>query len=120
VTSSTKHAACQAPDAPSPFPDEWGVGRQGRAKRAQALAICRTCPVRRECGLQALREFDSGLVVYGIRCGIAFTDITRQDRQIARLRTLVGQARLTASPVVGSPGRRRGDDKSGDDSPIPA
>ena len=98
----TKSAACQAPDAPSPFPDDWGVGRQGRAKRAQALAVCRTCPVRRECGLQALREFDRGLDVYGIRCGIAFTDITRQDRQIARLRTLVGQARLSASPMVGS------------------
>ncbi len=87
--TSTKRAACQEPGAPSLFPDDWGVGRQGRAKRAQALAICRTCPVVRECGLQALREFDSGLEVYGIRCGIAFTDITRQDRQIARLRNLV-------------------------------
>ena len=85
----TKRAACQAPDAPSVFPDDWGVGRKGRAKRAQALALCRTCAVRRECGLQALREFDSGLDLYGIRCGIAFTDITRQDRSAARLRILV-------------------------------
>jgi hypothetical protein len=67
----------------------WGVGRHGRAKRARALAVCRTCTVSRDCGLKALREFDSGLEVYGIRCGIVFTDITRQDRQIARLRTLV-------------------------------
>jgi hypothetical protein len=98
----TKRAACQAPDAPSPFPDDWGVGRRARAKRAQALANCRTCPIRRECGLEALREFDIGLPVYGIRCGIAFTDLTRQDRQIARLRTLVGQAaRETTGPVDG-------------------
>jgi hypothetical protein len=98
--TSTTGAACQAPDAPSPFPDDWGVGRPGRAMRARALAICRTCQIRRECGLQALREFDSGLPVYGIRCGIAFTDLTRQDRQIARLRTLVGQARHEATALA--------------------
>ena len=27
----TKGAACQVPDAPSVFPDDWGAGRQGRA-----------------------------------------------------------------------------------------
>jgi hypothetical protein len=89
VTTWINRAPCQAPDAPSVFPDDWGVGRHGRAKRAQALAVCRTCTVSRECGLQALREFDRGLDVYGIRCGIVFNDISRQDRKIVRLRTLV-------------------------------
>jgi hypothetical protein len=98
--TSTKRAACQAPDAPSVFPDDWGAGRQGRAKRAQALAVCRTCSVRRDCGLEALRDFDAGLVVYGIRCGIVFTDITRQDRQIARLRTMVDQPRLRGTRLA--------------------
>jgi hypothetical protein len=49
-------AACREPNAPSMFADEWGVGRPGRRRRAAALAWCRRCPVRKECGLQALAE----------------------------------------------------------------
>src|SRR5262245_20861187 len=69
-------AACREPEAPSMFADEWGVGRLGRRRRAAALSCCRRCPVRQECGLQALDEVDSGLCLYGVRCGIEFTDVT--------------------------------------------
>jgi hypothetical protein len=73
------------------FADEWGVGRQGRRHRAAALSSCRRCPVRQQCGLQALAEVDSGLCLYGVRCGIEFTDVTpsRQQRDLERLRAVV-------------------------------
>lgn len=83
--------ACQELDAPSMFADDWGTGRLGRRQRARALACCRGCPTRLDCGRQALAEFDSGLCLYGVRCGIEFTDVTpsRQERDIARLRVVV-------------------------------
>lgn len=83
---------CQEPGAPSAFPDDWGIGRHGRAKRSQALALCRMCPQTRACAQKALREVDLGLPLYGIRAGIAFTDIDRQDAKVARLRNLVEAA----------------------------
>ena len=88
-------AACREPNAPSMFADEWGVGRPGRRRRAAALACCRRCPVRKECGVQALAEVDGGLCLYGVRCGIEFTDVTpsRQQRDIDRLRALVTHLR---------------------------
>ena len=77
------------------FADDWGVGRPGRRRRAAALTRCRTCPVRWECGVQALTEVDEGLCLYGVRCGIEFTDVTpsRQQRDIERLRAVVAGVR---------------------------
>ena len=84
-------AACSEPDAPSMFADDWGIGRHGRRRRAAALASCRQCSVRQDCGLQALAEVEAGLCLYGVRCGIEFTDVTpsRQQRDIERLRAAV-------------------------------
>ena len=86
-------AACREPDAPSMFVDEWGAGRVGRRRRAAALSVCRRCPVRQECGIQALAEVDSGLCLYGVRCGIEFTDVTpsRQQQDIDRLEAIVAR-----------------------------
>jgi len=44
-----------------------------------------------ECGVQALDEADEGLCLYGVRCGIEFTDVTpsRQQPDIDRLRAVV-------------------------------
>jgi hypothetical protein len=83
------------------FVDDWGVGRPGRRRRAAALACCRRCAVRRDCGLQALAEVEDGLCLYGIRCGIEFTDVTpsRQLRDIERLRAVV--ASIQSSNEVG-------------------
>ena len=81
--------ACAAPDAPSPFPDDWGTGRHGRARRSRALANCRTCPIRRQCGEEALDEYEAGLDLYGIRGGVVFSDVTRPEAAIVRLRRLV-------------------------------
>ena len=105
-------AACCEPNAPSMFADEWGVGRHGRRLRAAALACCRRCAVRQECGVQALVEVDSGLCLYGVRCGIEFTDVTpsRQQRDIDRLRAvvagLVGPTDATRPRVVDIRSRR--------------
>ena len=108
------HAACCEPNAPSMFPDEWGVGRHGRRHRAAALSCCRRCAVRQECGVQALAEVDDGLCLYGVRCGIEFTDVTpsRQQRDIDRLRALVtdmveasNAARLRGQVVVPADGQ---------------
>jgi hypothetical protein len=86
-----RHSACSKPGAPSMFVDDWGIGREGRRNRAAALAVCRDCPVRRECGAEALDEVDRGLCLYGVRCGIEFTDVTpsRQQRDVERLRGVV-------------------------------
>lgn len=80
---------CQEPDAPSVFPDAWGIGRRGRARRSQALALCRMCPQKLQCARQALAEVEAGMPLYGVRAGVAFVDVARQDRQVARLRALV-------------------------------
>jgi hypothetical protein len=87
----TSRAACSEPGAPSMFADDWGVGRSGRRRRAIALACCRRCAVRQNCGLQALVEVEAGLCLYGVRCGIEFTDVTpsRQQRDVERLRAAV-------------------------------
>jgi hypothetical protein len=73
------------------FADRWGVGAQARRLRTAALATCRTCVVRRECGLAALADIDAGMSLYGVHCGIEFTDVTpsRQERDVARLRAVV-------------------------------
>jgi hypothetical protein len=73
------------------FADRWGIGREARRHRAAALAACRRCPVRRECGQAALADVDAGMSLYGVLCGIEFTDVTpsRQQRDVARLRTVV-------------------------------
>ena len=86
-----KDAACAQPGAPSAFPEDWGTGLRGRARKAQALALCRTCPVKRECAIRAIAEFDRGLEQYGIRGGIAFADLdrARQAPKIDRLRAMV-------------------------------
>jgi hypothetical protein len=86
-----RYAACREPDAPSMFVDDWGVGRAGRRCRATALACCRRCVVRWECGRRALAEVEDGLCLYGVRCGIEFTDVTpsRQQRDIERLYAVV-------------------------------
>jgi len=81
------------------FADDWGTGLQGRRRRTAALSCCRRCPVRSECGVQALDEADEGLCLYGVRCGIEFTDVTpsRQQPDIDRLRSVVaGLTRLVA------------------------
>ena len=92
-------AACREQDAPSMFVDQWGVGPRARRLRAAALSCCRRCPVRPDCGLEALAEVDAGLCLYGVRCGIEFTDVTpsRQQRDIARLRALVAKLLRAAS-----------------------
>lgn len=80
---------CQEPGAPSAFPDDWGIGRSGRARKAQALALCRLCPQKLECARTALEEVDLGYPLYGIRAGIVFVDVMRQDDKVARLRQMV-------------------------------
>lgn len=82
---------CLEPDAPSVFPDDWGIGRHGRAARCRALSLCRSCPCRRECALQTLREADMGLEIYGVRAGVVFTDVilARQQEPLERLRRQV-------------------------------
>jgi len=82
-------AACEREGAHSPFPDEWGTGRAGRAKRSLALAQCRTCPVRVECATEAVAEHDAGLPLYGIRGGVAFTDVSRPEAGVKRLRGVI-------------------------------
>ncbi len=54
------HAACRGHDPELWFPDNKTA--QGRAQAAQALSICRTCPVQPDCGAEARRLGD----VYGI------------------------------------------------------
>ena len=73
------------------FADHWGVGPDARRRRAAALQTCRKCPVRRACGLSALAAVDAGFSLYGVLCGVAFTDVTpsRQWRDVARLRAVV-------------------------------
>jgi hypothetical protein len=73
------------------FADHWGVGGEARRRRAAALRTCRACPVRRPCGLAALAAVNAGFSLYGVLCGVAFTDVTpsRQERDIARLRAVV-------------------------------
>jgi WhiB family redox-sensing transcriptional regulator len=74
------------------FEDSWGeAGLKRRGRRAAALAVCRYCPVRRECGEAALASVDAGVPLYGIWCGVEFTDVTpcRQDPLVARLRAIV-------------------------------
>lgn len=79
---------CQEPGAPSVWPEDWGIGLQGRAKRSQALAMCRTCSEKRDCALLALRALEAGQPPYGIWGGIAFVDVTRQEEKIERLRAV--------------------------------
>jgi hypothetical protein len=73
------------------FEDAWGIGREGRSKRATALRCCQRCPVRRECGQAALDAFDAGQAIYGVVGGIEFTDVTpsRQVPDVERLRAVV-------------------------------
>jgi hypothetical protein len=75
------------------FADGWGVGREARRRRTAALATCRKCVVRRHCGVSALAEVDAGMSLYGVVCGIEFTDVTpsRQSRDVARLRAVVAK-----------------------------
>ena len=95
-------AACREVDAPSMFADHWGVGADARRRRAAALRTCRKCPVRRACGLAALAAVDAGVSLYGVLCGVAFTDVTpsRQWRDVARLRAVV--ASLDKPAAAGS------------------
>jgi hypothetical protein len=71
------------------FPDDWGIGRMGRAKRARALSVCQGCPGQRDCALLALQAVEAGFPLYGIWGGIAFVDVCRQDDKIERLRAMV-------------------------------
>jgi hypothetical protein len=98
-------AACREEGAPSMFADHWGVGRDARRHRTAALACCRTCPVRRQCGLAALADADAGLGIYGVHCGVEFTDVTpsRQARDIVRLRTVVAELQLRGAVVTTKP-----------------
>ena len=84
-------AACKDEGAPTMFADAWGEGRTARIRRAAALRCCTRCPVRRECGEQALADVEAGMSLYGVFCGIEFTDVTpcRQEPDLARLRALV-------------------------------
>lgn len=88
-------ASCRQPGAPSPFPDDWGIGRRGVAIHSRALALCRGCPVRILCGQRALEEYESHREVYGVRCGIAFTDVerVRQALKIECLRAILERER---------------------------
>jgi hypothetical protein len=90
-TAWAAHAACRESGAPSMFVDDWGIGRYGRRRRAAALACCQRCPVRAECGRQALAEVDAGLCLYGVRSGIEFTEVTPSRRRcdVERLRAVV-------------------------------
>jgi hypothetical protein len=96
-------AACREDDAPPMFADQWGIGRNARRHRAAALASCRRCAVRRECGLAALADADAGMGVYGVHCGVEFTDVTpsRQERDLARLRAVL--VRMDSAPATYPP-----------------
>jgi hypothetical protein len=84
------------------FVDQWGAGRDARRCRVAALATCRTCVVRRECGLAALADVDAGMSLYGVLCGVEFTDVTpsRQQKDVDRLRAVV--AKLDEAAAAGS------------------
>jgi hypothetical protein len=84
------------------FVDQWGTGRDARRRRAAALATCRRCAVRRECGLAALADVDAGMTLYGVLCGVEFTDVTpcRQQKDVARLRAVV--VKLSEVTAAGS------------------
>jgi hypothetical protein len=51
------------------------------------------CSVRLDCGRTALAAADAGQVLYGVLCGVEFTDVTpcRQDSDIERLRAVVAE-----------------------------
>lgn len=102
-------AACRQVDAPSMFADHWGVGADARRRRAAALRTCRKCPVRQACGLSALAAVDAGFSLYGVLCGVAFTDVTpsRQWRDVARLRAVVASLDGPASAGSGQTVRVR-------------
>jgi hypothetical protein len=95
----TDHAACREADAPSMFADQWGVGGDARRCRTAALATCRTCVVRRQCGVTALAQVDAGMSLYGVVCGIEFTDVlpSRQSHDVARLRAVVAKLDQSAA-----------------------
>lgn len=83
---------CQEPGAPSMFPDDWGIGRHGRAAQSQALALCRFCPYQRQCAERALSAFDNvDLPPYGVWAGIVFLDVSRVDDKIERLRAIAAR-----------------------------
>ena len=84
-------AACREDGAPSMFADSWEAGRAARRYRAAALATCRACVVRRQCGEAALANVEAGMSLYGVLCGVEFTDVTasRQRRDVDRLRAVI-------------------------------
>jgi hypothetical protein len=86
-------AACREDSAPSMFADSWGAGRDARRHRAAALATCRNCVVRRQCGEAALATVEAGMSLYGVLCGVEFTDVTasRQQRDVDRLRAVIAR-----------------------------
>src|SRR3954447_7308774 len=89
----SRDAACREDSAPPMFADSWGAGRDARRHRAAALATCRTCVVRRQCGEAALATVDAGMSLYGVLCGVEFTDVTasRQQRDVERLRAVIAR-----------------------------
>src|SRR4051812_5732606 len=93
-------AACREGSAPSMFADSWGVGRDARRHRAAALATCLTCVVRRQCGEAALANIEAGMSLYGVLCGVEFTDVTptRQQRDVDRLRAVIARLGEALAP----------------------
>jgi len=82
------------------FADSWEVGRAARRYRAAALATCRACVVRRQCGEAALANVQAGMSLYGVLCGVEFTDVTasRQQRDVDRLRAVIARLGERAAP----------------------
>jgi len=82
------------------FADGWGVGRDARRHRAAALATCRACAVRRQCGQAALANVEDGMSLYGVLCGVEFTDVTasRQQRDVDRLRAVIARLDEPVAP----------------------
>jgi WhiB family redox-sensing transcriptional regulator len=84
-------------------PDEWFPvstdSRRARHEAAAALAICARCPVRAECLVLSLQEWDIGQ--HGIWGGLVAADRAWLRRRLALAR---GLSRLMASP----PGRHPG------------
>src|SRR3954466_4256763 len=96
----SRDAACREDSAPPMFADSWGAGRDARRHRAAALATCRTCVVRRQCGEAALATVDAGMSLYGVLCGVEFTDVTasRQQRDVERLRAVIARLGEALAP----------------------
>lgn len=91
-------AACRDEDDP----DDW-FAHGNTDKANEALAVCRRCPVRRECLTAGLSLFDDSRFMFGIWGGVHQTDRARALRRAKRNGTpvdVVADRLLTDEPSM--------------------